>query len=504
MRPRSFPLCLFALAATVLRAQTPTVIRVVNAASLDNRLAPGCVAIVHGSNLGIGDGVVTIGGMQAPVILGTPTDMNIQIPFELKPGPASLIVELAGHRSVPVDLMLADYAPALSSADNTGQGLGTFTLPNNAQVTVNTPATPSQNITLYATGLGPTNPPVPSGTPNTGAPTTTLPLVTVGGRNAKVNLSILSPVIFGYYEVNFAVPPETPIGNVAVTLRMGGVGSNTVLLPVGKPTPLIVNLVNSASFSAANVIAPGELVIINGGNFGNQDRLNLFPAKSAEGISVSIGNVAAPLYHLLPSASRVYAVVPTETPETGNGAVSVTNTIGAGSIGVRLAPAVPGIFRIQDPSRPTRLNAAALFANSAWRVVPASMASALGWPSNCKAANLSPTQICGQPATAGDNIQIYVTGLGKVMPNGDRAGSPLPTGQIAPADGNPLYITLLQPQIAVGGVPAPVQFAGMAPGYAGLYQINFQVPRGAPQGDDVPVVVGVPGQGSDSATISIH
>ena len=210
------------------------------------------------------------------------------------------------------------------------------------------------------------------------------------------------------------------------------------------------------------------------------------------------------MYHLLPSASRVYAIVPTETPETGNGAITVTNTVGAGSIGVRLAPAAPGIFRIQDPSRPTRLNAAALFANSAWRVVPASMASALGWPNNCKAANLSPSQICGQATTAGDNIQIYVTGLGKVTPNGDHAGSPLPTGQIAPADGKPLYITLLQPQITVGGVPAVVQFGGMAPGYAGLYQINFQIPRGAPQGDDVPVVVGVPGQGSDSATISIH
>jgi uncharacterized protein (TIGR03437 family) len=164
---------------------------------------------------------------------------------------------------------------------------------------------------------------------------------------------------------------------------------------------------------------------------------------------------------------------------------------------------VPGVFRIQDPAKPTRLNAAALFANTAWRVMPQSMAAAFGWPSTCK-NTVAVGTVCGQPATQGDNIQIYVTGLGKVTPNGDRAGKPLGTGEVAPANGSTLYMTLAQPVVTVGGVAAPVQFAGMAPGFAGLYQINFQIPRSAPVGDDVAVVVSVPGQGNDSATISIH
>ena len=164
------PLALWLILLPVVYAQAPAVTGVYNAASLDNRLSPGCVAIVHGSNLGVGNATVTVGGQIAPVIIGTPTDMNIQIPFELSAGQTSLTVELQGH-TASFSVNLAAYAPALSSFDYSGQGIGTFTLPNNAFVSVSTPAIPTQNITVYATGLGPTNPVVPTGTPNTGAPT---------------------------------------------------------------------------------------------------------------------------------------------------------------------------------------------------------------------------------------------------------------------------------------------------------------------------------------------
>lgn len=36
--------------------------------------------------------------------------------------------------------------------------------------------------------------------------------------------------------------------------------------------------------------------------------------------------------------------------------------------------------------------------------------------------------------------------------------------------------------MAVGGVNAPVSFAGLAPGFAGLYQINFTIPPGVTSG----------------------
>ena len=34
----------------------------------------------------------------------------------------------------------------------------------------------------------------------------------------------------------------------------------------------------------------------------------------------------------------------------------------------------------------------------------------------------------------------------------------------------------------IGGQPAQVQFAGLAPSYVGLYQVNVQIPSGLPPG----------------------
>jgi uncharacterized protein (TIGR03437 family) len=495
--------CALAAAGPVLQAQAPTVTSVVNAASQDNRLSPGCVAIVNGSNLGIGNADVTVGGMPAAVIIGNPSQMSIQIPFELPADSTTLVVQLRGRGSASFPITLTELSPGLESADTSGQGIGTFTLPNNAFVTATTPSIPTQTITLYATGLGATNPAVPSGTPNTGAPTVATPAVTVAGQNAQVVSSGLSAVIFGYYEVRFLVPSGLPPGNAPVQLKIGDQTSNTVMLPVGKPTPLILNVVNGASLGAANAVAPGEMIAINGGNMGNADLVNLFPATSAQGVSVTINNIPVPLVHMLPSASRVYAVVPAEIPDAGTATVVVTNASGTGSFAVRITQAAPGIYRIDDPARPARKNALATFANTSWRVMPLSTATALGIPNNCKAPDFDPTQMCGQPATAGDEIVLAVSGLGKVTVNGDPKNGPLATGMTAPADGSAIYRALLQPVVTVGGVPAPVEFSILTPGSGWQYQIGFQIPRSAPVGDDVPVVVTIPNQGSDTATLAI-
>jgi adhesin/invasin len=54
----------------------------------------------------------------------------------------------------------------------------------------------------------------------------------------------------------------------------------------------------------------------------------------------------------------------------------------------------------------------------------------------------------------------------------------------------------------VGGQPATVQFAGLAPGYAGLYQVNLMVPALSP--GDYPLQIAVDGQQSNAATVSVH
>jgi len=49
-----------------------------------------------------------------------------------------------------------------------------------------------------------------------------------------------------------------------------------------------------------------------------------------------------------------------------------------------------------------------------------------------------------------------------------------------------------------------VIFAGLAPGYVGLYQVNAQVPPGVAAGDAVPVILSTGAIASNTVTISVR
>jgi len=56
----------------------------------------------------------------------------------------------------------------------------------------------------------------------------------------------------------------------------------------------------------------------------------------------------------------------------------------------------------------------------------------------------------------------------------------------------------------IGGKVAEVLFSGLAPGFAGLYQVNAKVPADAPVGDAVEVQLEVAGQTSPPVTIAVR
>jgi uncharacterized protein (TIGR03437 family) len=58
--------------------------------------------------------------------------------------------------------------------------------------------------------------------------------------------------------------------------------------------------------------------------------------------------------------------------------------------------------------------------------------------------------------------------------------------------------------VTVGGVSAAVPFAGLAPGFVGLYQVNATVPTGVAPGASVPVVLSVAGAASVPVTVAIQ
>jgi len=58
-------------------------------------------------------------------------------------------------------------------------------------------------------------------------------------------------------------------------------------------------------------------------------------------------------------------------------------------------------------------------------------------------------------------------------------------------------------QVTLGGLPCEVQFAGLAPGFAGVYQVNFRVPAGAGSGEQ-DLMVSANGVASPTVRVNVR
>jgi uncharacterized protein (TIGR03437 family) len=98
------------------------------------------------------------------------------------------------------------------------------------------------------------------------------------------------------------------------------------------------------------------------------------------------------------------------------------------------------------------------------------------------------------PAKRGQTVQLYANGLGPVT-NQPASGDPAPA--------SPLAMTKSQPTVSIGGQQAAVSFSGLAPGFAGLYQINVTVPQNLTPGNQ-PLTVSIGGQTSKQSGIVVQ
>ncbi|SRR5579871_150745 len=254
-------------------------------------------------------------------------------------------------------------------------------------------------------------------------------------------------------------PPLAP----AVVTVQGQVGGNA-----GVPVVFPGGLVNAASFAPAAPLSPGGIVSVFGGNMANSSgSASTVPLPfTLSGAAITVGGINAPLFYS--SAAQINAQIPYELPVNNRpqavvsqgGALTVPETI-------VVAPAAPGIFTInqQGTGQGAILNVQNVLVNAS------------------------------APAAAGDVVEVFATGLGATNPA-------VATAAGAPAS-PPLAMVVAPVTATVGGQPAQVQFAGLAPTFVGLYQVNVQIPSGLAAGP-APLVVNVGGAASNTVTLVLR
>ena len=238
----------------------------------------------------------------------------------------------------------------------------------------------------------------------------------------------------------------------------------------GPPPPAISlnGTVNDASYVAP--VSAGSIAAVFGTNLAIGQASSILPTPLPNTLaqsSVTIGGQTAPLY--LAAPGQVTLQVPWELAGQSqvsitvsvNGAVSNTET-------VPLAPFAPGIFTTNSTGAG---QGAVLVAPTAQLAAP------------------------GTPASRNGYVSIFCTGLGAVT-NQPATG--------ASALSNPLSLTLTTPTVTIGGISAVVSYSGLAPGLAGLYQVNAIVPSGVSPGNTVPVVISVGNVTSNTVTIAVQ
>jgi uncharacterized protein (TIGR03437 family) len=223
------------VSAAFAQSGTPLITAVSN--YLDYRsslgLAPGSSAdvTVTGVNLGpltLGGAPglsVFVNGIQCVVQFSQgntfQSDIVFTIPFEVPVGSASLVVQYQTARSTAFTLQLAPYAPAIQLYASTGLA---YTLP----------VPPGGAVNITATGLGQSNPPVPTGQP---VPPNTVavvePQILVGGQPAT-NVLAVRPAgsRAGDYFVSFNIPLNLSPGIYSIVITTGGFTSNTGLIKI--------------------------------------------------------------------------------------------------------------------------------------------------------------------------------------------------------------------------------------------------------------------------------
>lgn len=178
---------------------------------------------------------VTVNGVPAPLISlidqGPFEQINFQTPFQIQPGPATVVVSNNGTERTFTDVAVNRVMPGVFQLEG---GFAAALHADFRLVQPNDPARPGEVILLFLTGLGATNPPVPTNAagPVPAASTLVEPVVGLNNQGVESFGGFYAPGLATVYQVNFRVPADAESGDHNLTVVADGAGSQTVLLPV--------------------------------------------------------------------------------------------------------------------------------------------------------------------------------------------------------------------------------------------------------------------------------
>jgi uncharacterized protein (TIGR03437 family) len=218
---------------------------VVNTANYQPSMAAGGLVSIFGQRLAstasaagtplpaiLGGTCVTLNNSPLPLLASSPSQINAQLPPALAAGRYPLVVRsIANHEaSGSATVTVSKYAPAVF-VDADGPAIFHQ---DGTRVDLYNPGHRDEELTIYATGLGPTT----GGTVTSGVPAPSNPLAvtgpvevffgdpTISDAQEIVDWSGLAPGLIGVYQINCRIPGTHLEGDsLPVTLRIGGVGS---------------------------------------------------------------------------------------------------------------------------------------------------------------------------------------------------------------------------------------------------------------------------------------
>jgi len=221
-------------------------------------------------------------------------------------------------------------------------------------------------------------------------------------------------------------------------------GSGVYLSPVG-----VVNAASSAPFTA--FVSPGEFLTLYGSGLAptTNSASVPFPSKLS-GVQVLINEVPAPIYYVSPT--QISVIVPYITSQAVAQIQVINNGVNSNIVTAFTGETSVGAFT-NNPEGGIGIAAAE---RPDFSIVSEN-----------------------NPAQPGETIAVYVAGMGAVSPAvGD--GTAAPSATLSNTTSTPqVYLTDPSGNFA----QATVAFSGLAPGFAGLYQINFAIPTGLTSGD---------------------